>query len=518
MLLGRTCQDTVHGPISDGQYCLWCGCDYLGIGKSLSFGRPRWRAPRPAYNRFVLRDTARRIRIPLFDSRSTRLKALVASIAAIVAVALVDWKIEPNLSLGFLYVFPMLVLAMFCTRWQIVAAAAGCAMLREVLSPLPWDGDTEARVLMGFIAFAGAGLFVAELARNRQLALQHAAQLTEQIRLREELEQELRVLVESSPAAILTLDAEGKVLLANEAAHRLFGFEGEGLAGESLAPYLPALASAVDHAAAPLRTNMECLGRRQGGQGFLAHVWFSTYRTLSGTRLAAIVLDISEQLRDREVQGLDWMATASRILFGAVSHEVRNLSAAAAVARANLARTAGLADNEDFKALSALVEGLQKISSSELRLSAGPAAQSVDLYTVLDELRIVLEPSFLEDQIALEWTIPRGLPRVLGEHQNLLQVFLNLAQNAQRELATVGEKRLTVAACRERDSIVIRFRDTGPGVPEPQELFRPFHHRGDAGGLGLFVSRMIARSFAGDVRYEPQPHGSCFAVRLLLAA
>jgi signal transduction histidine kinase len=452
--------------------------------------------------------------IPLFDSVAARRKACLGSAAAIVMVALLDWKVTPNLTLGFLYIFPILVLSVFARRWQIAVLALACGGLREVLSPFAWDGDAAARVFMGVVAFAGAGLFVSELARNRRLAVQHAQELKTQIHLRQEVEEELRVLVESSPAAIFTLDAEGRVLLANDAAGRLLAFEGGLRRGESVAAYLPALVSALDRPHSLFRTNMECVGRRRDGEVFLAHAWFSTYHTLAGARLAAIVLDASEQLRDREVSGLGSVAAASRVLFGAVSHEVRNLAAAASVACANLARTPGLAQNEDLEALGGLVEGLERIASCELRLGANVDAPSIDLRDVLDQLRIVLEPALREDGISLQWQVPLALPRVLADPHSLLQIFLNLAQNSQREMASQREKVLTVIASAGGASVTVRFVDSGPGVRSPEKLFQAFGRGGEGSGLGLFVSRTIARSFAGDLRHEPRPHGTCFAVEL----
>jgi C4-dicarboxylate-specific signal transduction histidine kinase len=266
------------------------------------------------------------------------------------------------------------------------------------------------------------------------------------------------------------------------------------------------------------------MGRRGDGGLFLAHVWFSTYQSRSGLRLAAIVLDASEQFRDREASGLDSMADTSRVLFGAVSHEVRNLSAAATVAHTNLARTASLAENEDFQALGALVEGLQRIASCELRLSSRPAPGSVDLDTVIDELRIVVEPSFREAGIALDVELPPRLPQVAGEPHSLLQIFLNLAWNSYRAMQASPQRRLLVAAAANGDGVCVRFSDTGPGVAAPERLFRPFQpagpgsESGAATGLGLFVSRTIARSFAGDLVYEPRPEGGCFVLRLVSAS
>ncbi len=457
--------------------------------------------------------------LQLLDSPPMRGRALIASSLAIALIAFVDWKITPDLTLGSLYLFPILAIGVFAQRWQILVLSAVCAALREFLSPLAWDHDFVARMLMCFVAFVGAGLFVAELARNHRLAVDHTGELKRQAALREEVQEELRVLVESSPAAILTLDSEGRVLVANEAAARLLDFGGGPLRGQDMRPHLPALVSALEGPRSLVRTSMECVGKRRDGDVFLAHIWFSTYHTLAGVRLAAIVLDVSEHLRDREVAGLGSVAAASRILFGAVSHEVRNLAAAAAVAHANLARTPGLMLNDDFKALGALVEGLQRIASAELRLGSHLTIDSIDLSNVLDELRIVLEPTFRDDAMVVEWHVPATLPRVLADPHSLLQIFLNLAQNSQRAMASAGapEPRLVVSATTEDACVVVRFEDAGPGVRSPEKLFQPFHQGGEASGLGLFISRTIARSFAGDVQHEPTSSGSCFAVRLASA-
>jgi two-component system, LuxR family, sensor kinase FixL len=466
-------------------------------------------------------DTTNRMPVLEGVSAVSRGRLWLLTAGAVGVIALIDARLEPNLSLGLLYLFPILLAAIFLNRWQLLGVAVFCVGLRERLSPFPLDGDAAARSAMALVAFLGTGLFVGELYRNRQRAVEHGRQLEEQIRLRREAEEELRVLVESSPAAIVTIDAEGKVLLANGAAQRLLVAESEVLQGQWIGRYLPTLASvlgAEPRLSSLYRTTLECIGRTGRGERFLAHVWFSTYETLSGPRLAAIILDASEQLRDREALGLHSVATASRVLFGAVSHEVRNLSAAAGVAYANLARSRDLAANEDFKALGTLLEGLEKIASAELRLAAESTRARADLDTVLDELRVLLEPVLDETDTTLDWQVPEDLPAVCGEHHGLLQVFLNLGQNSHRELQRVQDRRLTVSAVVEKDGVLVRFQDSGPGVQHPEKLFRPFQHGSDATGLGLYVSRAIVRSFAGDLRYEPRPRGGCFVVEVAKAS
>ena len=441
-----------------------------------------------------------------------RFKILAANLLLIAAIAYVDARMRVNSSLGFLYLFPMLVVGYYLSRWKIFVVAALCAVLRENFDPSAWQSEAFARTLMSMCAYFGAGLFVNELNRLQQVAL-------EQSQLRQEAEEQLRALVESSPAAILTLDSDGKVLLANEAANRILGFADGQLAGKSVEPYLPVLTAVprIRPGKRFFRSTIECTGRKQSGDIFLAQVWFSTYQTISGPRLAAIISDGSDELRDREGGGLHSVMNMSQILVRAALHEVRNLAAAASVAHANLERLPGARDSEDFKALGTLVTGLEKIASSELRPASDGAVGTVNLKTLFDELRIVIEPSFREAGIEIHWKISGGLPPVRADHQGLLQVFLNLAQNSRRAMRNVPIKRFTVSASIEDEWLRVRFQDTGHGVPVPDRLFQPLQPGAEATGLGLYVSRAIVRSFAGDLRHEQQALGTCFTVQLELA-
>jgi C4-dicarboxylate-specific signal transduction histidine kinase len=110
-----------------------------------------------------------------------------------------------------------------------------------------------------------------------------------------------------------------------------------------------------------------------------------------------------------------------------------------------------------------------------------------------------------------------GLPVVQGEHHGLLQALLNLSQNSGRALDGVAGKDFSVSAEVADGRVVVRVRDSGPGVENPDRLFQPFQPSADGTGIGLYVSRAIVRSFDGNLCYEPQGHGSCFAMELLAA-
>jgi PAS domain S-box-containing protein len=459
-----------------------------------------------------------------FLLRGTRTAVLIRAALMTAAIAVVDWRIEGNIPLGFLYLFPMLLVGSVLTRWQIGMAAAICTLLTELFDSFDWYQPAGIpRDILIFAAFFCMGLFVYEVIRSRQRALQHTLEIEREVTARSEAEEQLKVLVESSPAAVFTTNAEGVVLLANEAAHRLFVIPPGTLPGRSIREFLPSLVNVLSPRSSPgsaFRTAMQCRGRRANGEVFMADVWFSTYSTTAGPRLAAMVIDGSDELRNREELSLHQLLAGSRILVGAVSHEIRNVCGAIAMAHTNLSKNAALAPDlaasKDFEALGNLILALEKIAAIDLRQMADQAS-SVDLSSLLEEYCIIVEPALAEQDIRLSVDVEPGLPMVWADRQSLLQVLLNLTRNSERAMAGEGVRELSITTARDKQRVAIRFHDTGCGVAHPERLFRPFQRQAEATGLGLYLSRAFMRSFRGDLRYEPEPAGSSFIVDLSVA-
>jgi PAS domain S-box-containing protein len=452
--------------------------------------------------------------------------------AMVLLIAWADWML-PNTSVGFLYLIPVLLAAPALNGYQILSMAVVCGYLREALDPLQfagmpgspapmvpnpanWAAGSYGRFMVAACGFAMTGFFVRELNQRRQLLMEHLAERERQMLRQRETELQVRMLIETSPLAILTLDAAGRVVLANESARQLLGFDSAQLQGENVEAYLPILPRMLHshHSGNNIRTNVECKGHRRGGEVFLAHVWLSTYRTSEGPGLAAVIWDASENLRDREGAGLDSMMATSRVLIGAISHEIRNLAAAAITAYAAVPPGAATQNDERYQALGSLLHGLEKIASSGLRMASSRERVVADLGTVLDETRIVIEPSLREAGITVAWETAAALPLVQADHHGLLQAFLNLVRNSVRALENCERRDMRVSAAVERDLVVIRFRDSGPGVANPEELFKPFQRGAQSVGLGLYISRAILRSHGGGLRYEREDAGSCFVVEL----
>ncbi len=446
----------------------------------------------------------------------TRRTALLMGALMIALIAFVDAHVASQIPLGFLYLAPMLVIGASFTRWEIGIVAVICAWLAEAFDEFPWGPNTGLpRDLLYLAAFFCMGLFMHEVTRSRKLSVRHMRQIENEMTARRDAEEQLKVLVDSSPAAILTTSSDGSILLANDAAHRLFDLPLGTLSGKPIRDYLPSLINvpALDSSRQAFRTAMQCRGRRADGEVFQADVWFSTYVTSAGPRLAAMVLDTSEDLRTHEESSFHQMLASSRIMVAAVSHEVRNVCGAIALVHENLARGGTLKDNKDFETLGTLVLALERIAAMDLRQTASHAC-GLEVSSLLDELRIVIESSLRESGVTMRWEMEDDLPAVWADRQSLMQVFLNLTKNSERAMETQEPKELTVSALREGSGVAIRFRDTGGGVAHPERLFHPFQIEAQSTGLGLYLSRAFMRSFKGDLRYEPETGGSTFVVEL----
>src|ERR1700722_2544537 len=355
-----------------------------------------------------------------------------------ICIAWLDWAMF-DISIGFLYLIPILFAAPALNNRQIGIFGAICGYLTEALdpaqgtsgktgwdliagfNPLGWAPGTMGRLLVAIAGFTMTGFFVAELNHRRRRLAEHLAERDRHILLRMEAARKLLILIETSPLAILTLNCRSEVELANESARQMLGFEDEPLRGLPVEPYLPILGRMLHsyRDGVNFRTNVECKANRRGGEVFLANVWLSTYRTSSGPGLAAVVWDASENLRDREGAGLDSMMATSRVLVGALSHEIRNLASAAASAYSALSSTPQIAQHERYQALGALIRGLEKIASAGLQMASGNEHVVAGLATVLDETRIVIEPALKEEGIGLVWEVAGSLPLVQGDHHNL---------------------------------------------------------------------------------------------------
>jgi signal transduction histidine kinase len=117
--------------------------------------------------------------------------------------------------------------------------------------------------------------------------------------------------------------------------------------------------------------------------------------------------------------------------------------------------------------------------------------------------------------------VPRDLPPVLADAEQIARVLTNLVNNAVRH-TDVGT--ITLSARQEGDQVVFAVADTGTGIPR-EHLARIFERfvqvpgaRSHGAGLGLAIARQIVAAHGGTIDVESEVgRGSTFRFTLPLA-
>jgi len=242
-------------------------------------------------------------------------------------------------------------------------------------------------------------------------------------------------------------------------------------------------------------------------------------------RLAAHFNAMTHVLRDRaEEQGR--FAAAGELLAG-VAHEVNNpLMAIAAHAENRLADPSLTEEpRSEMSQILRQARRAAKLLGGLLRF-VRVTEREVTLVNLNDVVRGALDLvsyRFGVDEITVGGRLDPDLPVVEGDAIKLEQVVVNLLANAIDALRRVKPPRqLTVDTWAADASVHVAVGDNGEGVaPEiAPRLFRPFATtKGRRGtGLGLYISRQIAREAGGDLVLVPPPGGGArFSLSLPLA-
>ncbi|HEU4328246.1 MAG TPA: ATP-binding protein [Roseiflexaceae bacterium] len=150
-------------------------------------------------------------------------------------------------------------------------------------------------------------------------------------------------------------------------------------------------------------------------------------------------------------------------------------------------------------------------------------AEPVDLELLVDEVLLMVRPQAEEQGNRLEVFCAPDLPPMYADRTRLRQILINLLANAAKFTANG----LIVLDVRPKDGgVLFRVSDTGIGIPPLllPSLFEPFVQDSDqarrrgGSGLGLALSRRLARLMGGDITVLSEPgEGSIFTVWLPLS-
>jgi len=358
-----------------------------------------------------------------------------------------------------------------------------------------------------------------------------------------------RLLAAAQPAAelilaalafpLIVVDRSGTIRFVNQAAEQFFGSGAAALCGRALAdllaPHSPLLAL-VDSVWRVGNTISEydilIEGHRFGGR--LATV----QGALTGDAAELLVLTFHArsmaELMDRHLthRGAARSVTGMATM---LAHEVKNPLSGIRGAAQLLEQDADPAGREltqmicdETDRIVALVNRMEAFSDHQ------PIARAaVNIHVVLERVRKAAQSGFAHHVRLVEDYDP-SLPSVHGDHDLLVQVFLNLVKNAAEAvphgdgeiiLATAYRHGLRLARpCaegRQHLPLMVSVTDNGPGIPEDlrPHLFDPFvTTKRNGTGLGLALVAKVIGDHGGVIEFDSQPRRTVFRVFLPVVA
>ena len=147
-----------------------------------------------------------------------------------------------------------------------------------------------------------------------------------------------------------------------------------------------------------------------------------------------------------------------------------------------------------------------------------PQKQSLDINEVLSQTMTLVRSQKEFHKITVEERLTSNLPYILGDKNQLQQVFLNLSLNACEAMEKGGT--LSISTSVRNGNVIILFRDTGCGIKQEhmERIFDPFFTTKPVGkgtGLGLSVSYGIIEQHGGSIDVESEEgKGSTFTITL----
>ncbi|MFC0215603.1 PAS domain S-box protein [Paenibacillus chartarius] len=323
------------------------------------------------------------------------------------------------------------------------------------------------------------------------------------------LESRLRLesIIRNNPDAIYSVDVGKQIFECNLSGERLLGFAKEELLGIAFTDLVEPgdcdkLAELMEIALGGLvADSRELHFVRKDGHMLLAQcsvVPIVIHQEVAGTYF--ILRDVTEQ---RETELLLRRAEKLNIagqMAAAVAHEIRNpLTALKGFIKLLEAWNENSSRGYIFSVLREEMERIESITNELLVLAKPQSASYVklDLITILESVVTLIgtQANMQNVQIVTRYA---DAPHVLGEGNQLKQVFVNILKNAVEVMPESGEVTISVGTFGEE--VRIQFIDQGSGITEEQiaRLGEPFYSTKEKGtGLGLMVSKKIIESHRG---------------------
>jgi PAS domain S-box-containing protein len=343
----------------------------------------------------------------------------------------------------------------------------------------------------------------------------------------------LRTMIETTQDALVSIDRQGRIVMFNPAAERMFGYSKAEIAGQKV-NRLMAEPYAWEHdeyieryrktrEARAIGRVRSVTAKRKSGELFPIEISVSEMEGEEDIPFAALIRDVSE--KDRlQAQLIESERLASIGATAAkIGHELANpingMSLTIQLLEQRLSRQINQPDDQTGATVKRLKDEISRLSDlirqfRELVRKEKYDFRLTELRNLIDDVIKLQEPHFVERNIQVEAIVSSDLPAVKVDGNKIKQVLLNLLKNAVE--AMPGGGKITIEARATQNTVVLEISDTGVGIPLDVDAFEPFMTTKKEGtGIGLVIVRQIVTAHGGGISYRSQPgQGTSFRIEL----
>jgi two-component system sensor kinase FixL len=343
----------------------------------------------------------------------------------------------------------------------------------------------------------------------------------------------LRQLVETCQDAVLFIDRNGRIKMANPATCRMFGYDHEQLRGADVRmlmgePYASRHQGYIDHYEATgtrkaIGFIRQVSAVRSSGEEFPIELSVTQIAEEGdGARYGAFIRDVSDKARLQaelmERERAATVGTTASMLVHEIGNPLNNMALQLQALRRKVARVPDVEDAVakvdsclgEVARLSRLVQEFRALSGRR-RLNR----RRVPLTSLLEGVPASVLGS--TRGVALQREFADGGVLVLADPDKMQQVLLNLCHNAIDAMEETGGT-LTLRTQVEGTDYVLEVSDTGTGILPGTDIFAPFvTTKPDGTGLGLAICSEIVREHGGMLTFETSAgRGTTFRLRIPL--
>jgi PAS domain S-box-containing protein len=358
--------------------------------------------------------------------------------------------------------------------------------------------------------------------------------ITRDLTRRKSLERELREtkeflenIMESSVDVIVTTDLKGKITYINHAIEEMLRYRKDELLGKHISViYVDGIQRARDIMDILRKSeraeNYEMEIKGKNGENHSISTSLFLLRDEDGQIMgtAGIFKDITAQkiLEDKLKAAQVRLVETSKIralgeLVAGVAHELNNpLMASKAILHVIFKNVPkDWPERDRLELIRRCNDRIEKIVEHlrEFSRQTEPDFQEIDINRPIENALLISEQHLLNQNISIERRLFKDLPKILGDPNQLEQVFLNLIYNARDAMEEVTEpKKLIVSSSLTDDNgpplLAVSVKDTGVGIPpgDLHKVLEPFYTTKPVGkgtGLGLSLCFGIVETHKGRI-------------------